>query len=214
LSAGASITATGAKLNLGEQNPNFSNLYSPSDAWDSDGTISATNNSTVILDGFFTKASLATITHDSSSGVGVVGTEDDTALPVYADFSAPSSSPQGAFGGYGWDAGQSQGNVTAQFPTPLTFNSVVLTASIPTRPGDTYEDIYRIYASNDGVKFTLLGDGSGYVTRSPAIVAGISFPTTNARFLRIWVAVTGGFGVPDAVINNVQHQDDGKPVTS
>jgi hypothetical protein len=72
LPAGATITATGATLGLGDQNAGSTNV------WTNAGTITATN-STVNLGGLFTLAGLGTFTRGAGSTVNLVGTLDASA---------------------------------------------------------------------------------------------------------------------------------------
>jgi hypothetical protein len=212
LTAGNSITATGATLNLG--NPFESGVgspYSPLLPWSNSGTISAVN-STVNLGGWFSLADLGTFSRSGGS-VSVVGEIDATALPVYAyQFSLnPPPPPQAAFDGNlqtAWDAGISQGDITAEFQAPVTFDSVLLAASV--RVTDLEE--YTISASNDGMTFTLLAESDQIVSQGKVdTLAPISFPAITARYLRIDVITTGGS--PDAILNEVQLLDDGAPVS-
>ncbi len=220
LSAGASITATGATVNLGAA-PN--DAVPDKNAWINDGTINVTD-SAVNLGGWFTKASLGTFARTGGT-VNLIGTMDDTALPAYTD-SSPSgldnlpedqlvtAQPQAAFDGNlqtAWN-GSASVNLTAQFPAPITFDSVLLYASVVS----TDDEVYTIYTSNDGVDFTQVATADRDVVQgSINTLAPITFPATTARYVRIYAftdAADFGFSAPDVVLNEAQLQYNGEPV--
>ena len=80
--AGADISATGATLNLGDQNSNSTN------AWTNAGAITATN-STVNLGGLFTLAALGNF-QTSAAVINLVGTLNDTGTTLALNASTGS----------------------------------------------------------------------------------------------------------------------------